>query len=51
MKIMSVQLAAIMKKRKNIDWGERESNLVSLLDSFKRSDGGYDVIVPGSWER
>ena len=36
------------EKEKNIDWGERERNLVSLLDSFKRSDGGYDVIVPGS---
>ena len=36
------------EKEKNIDWEERESNLISLLDSFKRSDGGYDVIVPGS---
>lgn len=36
------------EKEKNIDWEERERNLVSLLDSFKRSDGGYDVIVPGS---
>ena len=36
------------EKEMNIDWEERERNLVSLLDSFKRSDGGYDVIVPGS---
>ena len=36
------------EKERNIDWEEREHNLVSLLESFKRSDGGYDVIVPGS---
>lgn len=31
-----------------IDWGERERQLVELLDRHRRSDGGYDVVVPGS---
>jgi len=36
------------EKEKNINWEERDRSLVSLLNNFKRSDGGYDVIVPGS---
>ena len=28
--------------------GERENSLIKLLNNFKRSDGRYDVIVPGS---
>ena len=36
------------EKEQGIDWNEREENLKSLLDEFKRDDGGYDVIVPGS---
>jgi N-acetyl sugar amidotransferase len=35
-------------KEKQIDWNLRESSLVELLNSHRRSDGGYDVIVPGS---
>jgi len=35
-------------KSKEIDWGKRASNLESLLSRYRRSDGGYDVIVPGS---
>tara|TARA_Y100001954_G_C15823797_1_gene611277 strand:- start:1147 stop:2352 length:1206 start_codon:yes stop_codon:yes gene_type:complete len=34
--------------KKNIDWGQREKELVDLLDRFRRSDGRFDVIVPGS---
>jgi N-acetyl sugar amidotransferase len=36
------------EKNKNIDWNERENNLIQLLNKFKRNDGGYDVLVPGS---
>jgi N-acetyl sugar amidotransferase len=36
------------EKETNINWEERDRSLVSLLNNFKRSDGGYDVIVPGS---
>ena len=36
------------EKETNINWEERDQSLVSLLNNFKRSDGGYDVIVPGS---
>ena len=35
-------------KMSTVDWGEREDDLKSLLDKFRRTDGGYDVIVPGS---
>lgn len=31
-----------------IAWERREGALVELLDKHRRSDGGYDVIVPGS---
>ena len=35
-------------KEAAIDWGEREEKLLQLLDRHRRSDGGYDVVVPGS---
>ena len=35
-------------KAKEIDWGKREKDLLALLDKHRRTDGGYDVIVPGS---
>lgn len=35
-------------KEKQIDWDSREEQLVELLNMHRRSDGGYDVIVPGS---
>ena len=35
-------------KEKQIDWKERENQLIALLAKHKKSDGGYDVIVPGS---
>ncbi|MFZ4764499.1 MAG: N-acetyl sugar amidotransferase [Roseimicrobium sp.] len=31
-----------------IDWDERESMLVNLLDRHRSTDGSYDCIVPGS---
>jgi len=36
------------RKQSGIDWAERERELVDLLDSHRRSDGRYDVLVPGS---
>lgn len=31
-----------------IDWGAREQELLKLLDRHRRTDGSYDVLVPGS---
>lgn len=31
-----------------IDWDVREKELRTLLDRARRTDGGYDVLVPGS---
>lgn len=36
------------QKETDIDWNEREEKLAELLSQFKKSDGSYDVIVPGS---
>jgi N-acetyl sugar amidotransferase len=36
------------EKEIGIDWKLREGRLVELLSKFRRSDGRYDVIVPGS---
>lgn len=35
-------------KESQIDWKTREDQLVATLDKFRRNDGGYDVVVPGS---
>ena len=35
-------------KEKQINWEKREQALIKLLDQYRRTDGGYDVIVPGS---
>jgi N-acetyl sugar amidotransferase len=36
------------EKKETIDWAEREKKLADLCDRFRRSDGRYDVVVPGS---
>jgi N-acetyl sugar amidotransferase len=36
------------KKKKLINWDEREKELTELCNKFRRNDGRYDVIVPGS---
>lgn len=36
------------QKDSGIDWDKKEHELKILLAKFKRNDGGYDVIVPGS---
>jgi N-acetyl sugar amidotransferase len=32
----------------NIDWGMREEELLALLDKYRKNDGSYDCLVPGS---
>jgi N-acetyl sugar amidotransferase len=36
------------KRNQKIDWNTREEELLKLLDKHRRSDGGFDCIVPGS---
>lgn len=36
------------RKASGIDWAERDRQLRDLCDRHRRSDGGYDCIVPGS---
>jgi N-acetyl sugar amidotransferase len=36
------------QKRKTIDWDERERQLRELCDRFRRDDGSYDCVTPGS---
>ena len=36
------------EKQKNINWNQREEELLILLDKYRRNDGSYDVVVPGS---
>jgi N-acetyl sugar amidotransferase len=35
-------------KNTEIDWDNRDEMLRRTLDRFRRTDGGYDVVVPGS---
>jgi N-acetyl sugar amidotransferase len=34
--------------KERIDWNARETELLRLLDRYRRTDGAYDCIVPGS---
>lgn len=36
------------EKKENIDWESREQQLHELLDRYRRDDGEYDCICPGS---
>ena len=36
------------EKKKSIDWEQRHHELEELCDRFRRNDGRYDVVVPGS---
>jgi len=35
-------------KDTQVDWVQREKELICLLDKYRRNDGYYDVLVPGS---
>jgi len=36
------------EKKEQINWDSREQELLRLLDKYRRNDGRYDCIVPGS---
>ena len=36
------------RKRIEIDWDAREAELQELCDRYRRTDGAYDCVVPGS---
>ncbi len=36
------------EQKNSIDWKSREERLVDLLNKYRRTDGGYDCLVPGS---
>ena len=36
------------RKRHEIDWNDRDKQLRELCDKFRKNDGSYDCIVPGS---
>lgn len=36
------------RKESAIDWKDRERQLLDLCDRFRRNDGAYDCLVPGS---
>lgn len=36
------------EKRLAIDWSDRERHLRELCDRYRKSDGSYDCVVPGS---
>jgi N-acetyl sugar amidotransferase len=36
------------EEKERIDWNAREKELVQLLDKYRRNDGHYDCLVPGS---
>ena len=35
-------------KKNQIDWDKRENELKKLCDKFRKNDGSWDVVVPGS---
>ena len=37
-----------MEKKKTFDWASRQKELEQLLDKHRRSDGGFDCLVPVS---
>jgi len=36
------------EQKNKIDWKDREEQLIELLAKHRRTDGGYDCLVPGS---
>ena len=36
------------KNNHHIDWAERERELRELCDEYRKTDGSYDCLVPGS---
>ncbi len=38
----------VAEKKEAVDWEERRRELADLCDRYRKNDGSYDVIVPGS---
>ena len=38
----------ICEGKERIDWNEREKQLLAVLDKYRKDNGDYDCIVPGS---
>ncbi len=38
----------VAERKRTIDWKKRERELVELCNRFRKNDGSYDCIVPGS---
>ena len=38
----------VHKEKSVIDWDDRERQLIELCDRFRKKDGSYDCLVPGS---
>jgi N-acetyl sugar amidotransferase len=38
----------VAEKKRHVDWAARERQLRELCDRYRRHDGGYDCLVPGS---
>ncbi len=38
----------VAEEKAGIDWQMRERELTDLCDRYRRADGGYDCVVPGS---
>lgn len=36
------------EQKVSINWKDREEKLLQLLDKYRRTDGGYDCLIPGS---
>ncbi len=36
------------ENKKSIDWAERENKLLNLLKKYRKNNGDYDCLVPGS---
>ncbi len=39
---------AVERKKKEVDWSERRRQLEELCNRYRRNDGHYDCLVPGS---
>jgi N-acetyl sugar amidotransferase len=38
----------VATEKEKIDWKERERELIDLCDQYRKNDGSYDCLVPGS---
>ncbi len=38
----------VVERKKDIDWVKREKELIKLCNRYRKNDGSYDCLVPGS---